>query len=471
MRTVDIEQKTFKSFLSIIFFIFSYLVLFAGVIALVYYGSLFAMGMVMVHPSFFTIMLAVGLFGALLLVFIFIIKFIFQKNKVDRSGMVQIYEKDHPKLFALIREISDEVKTHFPKKVYLTPDVNASVFYDSSFWSMFFPIKKNLQIGLGLVNSVTESEFKAILAHEFGHFSQKSMKMGSYVYNVNQIIHNMLNDNQGYANMVDSWSAISGYFAIFVVLGIKVVELIQWILLKVYHVVNITYMELSREMEFHADEIAASVAGSSPLITSLKRLELADVSYQNLLEFYSKKIKENHRPINLYQDHSYVMNDLAKSYQLEMKNNLPSVEINDLSKFNKSRIVFEDQWASHPSTDDRVKRLELLGIEKENKVDSAWNYFSKKEETQQLMTNKMFEAVQYEGEVSLLGSTKFENQFQEFNKAKTFDERYNNYYDSYPIEKFDIDAAIKEKTDSENLSLESIFNDDKTDFSTLMVRK
>jgi len=38
---------------------------------------------------------------------------------------------------------------------------------------MFLPVKKNLQIGMALVNSVTVTEFKAILAHEFGHFSQK----------------------------------------------------------------------------------------------------------------------------------------------------------------------------------------------------------------------------------------------------------------------------------------------------------
>jgi hypothetical protein len=64
-------------------------------------------------------------------------------------------------------------------------DVNASVFYDSSFWSIIFPIRKNLQIRLGLVNKIIEQELKAILAHEFGCFSQRSTKVGSFVYDVN----------------------------------------------------------------------------------------------------------------------------------------------------------------------------------------------------------------------------------------------------------------------------------------------
>jgi len=35
-------------------------------------------------------------------------------------------------------------------------------FYNSSFWSMFLPVRKNLEIGLGLVNSINISEFKQL---------------------------------------------------------------------------------------------------------------------------------------------------------------------------------------------------------------------------------------------------------------------------------------------------------------------
>ena len=47
--------------------------------------------------------------------------------------------------------------------------MNAAVFYDLSIFNLFFPSKKNLEIGLGLVNVLNLGEFKAILAHEFGH--------------------------------------------------------------------------------------------------------------------------------------------------------------------------------------------------------------------------------------------------------------------------------------------------------------
>ena len=56
----------------------------------------------------------------------------------------------------------------------------------------FLPTPKNLQIGLGLLNVLNLSEFKAVLAHEFGHFTQKSMRVGSYVYIANRFMIDMV---------------------------------------------------------------------------------------------------------------------------------------------------------------------------------------------------------------------------------------------------------------------------------------
>ena len=75
---------------------------------------------------------------------------------------------------------------------------------------------------MGLINSVTHDELKAILAHEFGHFSQKSMKVGSYVYHVNHIIYNLLYDNGSYDVMVQKLANVSSYFVLFITIAIKI---------------------------------------------------------------------------------------------------------------------------------------------------------------------------------------------------------------------------------------------------------
>ena len=50
---------------------------------------------------------------------------------------------------------------------------------------------------------------------------------------------------------------------------------------------------LSREMEFHADEIVANVTGYEPLKYGLLWLSLADHSFRSVLSFYDGKIIEN----------------------------------------------------------------------------------------------------------------------------------------------------------------------------------
>ena len=302
----NFKKMTTKAIISIAVFLIVYILLLLLGVSLTVLCVFLGVKIIIAKPIFFTIALGIGLasFGFFILGFLF--KFIFKKHKIDRSHLTEITEETEPKLFKFIKDIVVEIDTDFPKKIYLSNDVNASVFYDSSFWSMFFPIKKNLQIGLGLVNTSTEQEFKAIMAHEFGHFSQKSMKVGSYVYNVNQVIFNMLYDNESFDKMIQQWANISGYFSIFVIIAVKIIEGIQWILKKMYEFININYLALSREMEFHADEVAANVAGYLPLKESLLRMDLADHSYNSVISFYENKLTENVKSSNLYKEQNFV---------------------------------------------------------------------------------------------------------------------------------------------------------------------
>jgi Zn-dependent protease with chaperone function len=326
---------------------------------------------------------------------------------------------------------------------------------------MFFPIKKNLQIGLGLVNTITEQEFKAIMAHEFGHFSQKSMKVGSYVYNVNQVIFNMLYDNESFDKMIQKWANISGYFSIFVVIAVKIIEGIQWILKKMYDFININYLALSREMEFHADEVAANVAGFLPLKESLLRMDLADHSYNSVINFYENKLSENTKSENIYKEQNYVLNFLANESELPFKNSLPLVSSIDLSKYNKSKLIIKDQWASHPSTDERISNLERLNISKENtNQESANSLFLSIETLQQNLTNKLFSSVENSDNLTPLKFDEFKSEYNQNYEKNTFNKVYNGYYDNKNPNYFDINDIANL---SNNHTIEMLFNKEKID--------
>jgi Zn-dependent protease with chaperone function len=323
---------------------------------------------------------------------------------------------------------------------------------------MFLPIKKNLIIGLGLVNACTKQELKAILAHEFGHFSQRSMKVGSYVYNVNQIIFNLVNDDESYRKAIEGWANASGYFAIFAMLALKVTQGIKWILSKMYSFVNIRHMALSREMEFHADEVAANIAGSKALEESLLRLDLAANSYNNVISFYDGKITDSKTSKNIYREQFFVMNFLAQESEIETKNNLPFIKIEEAGLFNKSKLVIENQWASHPSTEDRVARLQQLNISKQSDNDSARLLFKNIETTEEKLTSKLFSQVQYDHPSSELSFDSFRNEFENNYNKNSFDRIFNGYYDNKNPNTFNQTLSNPSET---NITFDDLFSKEK----------
>jgi hypothetical protein len=134
--------------------------------------------------------------------------FSFTRSK-EADDSVEIKREDCPELFMVIDDIVKHTGCKKPKHVYLSVDVNACVFFNSSFWSIFFPVRKNLKIGLGLFEGLNIDELKSILAHEFGHFSQKSMKIGSTVYVINQVLYNMTYTQDFWDKMLDAWCSSS----------------------------------------------------------------------------------------------------------------------------------------------------------------------------------------------------------------------------------------------------------------------
>lgn len=378
--------------------------------------------------GFWGILAGLGIVSVGVLVLFFLVKFLFAVNRSDMSSSVQITEEEQPVLFAFIRSVAADTQTPFPKKIFLSADVNASVSYNSSFWSMFLPVKKNLQIGLGLVNSISVSEFKAVLAHEFGHFSQRSMKLGSFVYQVNRIIYNMLYQNSGYALVLNGLGNLHGLLAIFTQITVAIVRSIQWILQQMYGLINRQYSSLSREMEFHADAVAASVGGSEALITALRRVEIADTAYGLTIEHCTRLLEQKKVSPNIYPNQKATLEDLAINYQLDMQHGLPVLTDAFLAGLKTMRINYKDQWASHPSREDREAHLRSLNITAENDPQPAWILFEQTSYWQEQLTQKIYASADCSG-THTIDASDFNEYLVAERNLYSLPPEYNGYYD------------------------------------------
>ncbi|RYY52603.1 MAG: hypothetical protein EOO09_20900 [Chitinophagaceae bacterium] len=419
---------------SIILFLIVYIALMIAAVALAALCFYFGVAIIIALPKFLTIVAGVGLMAVGVSVIFFLIKFIFSVSKMENAGRVEVTETEQPRLFAFIRRLSEETRTPFPKKIFLSPDVNACVFYNSSFWSMFFPVRKNLEIGVGLVNSLNVSEFKAVIAHEFGHFSQRSMKLGSFTYNVNRVIYNMLYENRGYGRFLQAWGNLDGLLSVFAVITAKIAQGIQSILKLMYQRINKDYLGLSREMEFHADAIAASVAGGNNIISGLGRIQLAQGCYSTALEYAGDWVKEKKKMSNIFSNQRLVFQRVAADNKLPLQDGLPIVDLDFLSRFSESRVNYQDQWASHPTINERKINVDLLALEVPQDHTAAWDLFDHPEKVQQQFTSKVYETIQMEADTSVATTEDFSRAYDEQVAEYTVPAMFKGFYDNRLID-------------------------------------
>lgn len=424
------KERGRKAITSVAIFIVVYILLLIAALGFVIVCGFVGIGIIGLRVNFLTIGIGGGVIGLGLIVLIFLIKFVFKRTKNDTKGWIELDKKSEPRLFSFLEQTAQDAGSPLPKKVYLSHDVNASVFYNSSFWSMFLPVKKNLHIGYGLVNATTVQEFKATLAHEFGHFSQRSMKVGSYVYQVNKVIYNLLYENDSFNSGAKTWAEFNWFFAIFVSLASWIIRGIQWILQKLYNSVNLSHKALSREMEFYADAVGAKVAGSEALINLLLRLDIADNALNKVFSFYDGKIADNFKSKNVFAEQKEVLDFWVNENKYPFQNGFPKLSLSEINKYNKSKLVVKDQWSSHPSTEDRIRALEDLGVAvQEVDYRPARELFMDPVEIEKRISSNLFQDIPYSIIPETLSIADFRNQFEENEKENWFNPLYNGYYD------------------------------------------
>jgi len=380
-----------------------------------------------------------GIISIGIMVFIFLIKFVFSVKKHDESGTVALTEQEQPDLFAFIRQLTTDTQTPFPKKIVISPEVNACVYYNDSFWSMIFPVKKNLQIGLALVNSLNLSEFKAVMAHEFGHFSQRSMKLGSFVYHVNKAIYNMLFENKDFGSFLSKWGSIHWAIGIFVWVTVQLLKGIQYILQQMYGFINKNYMSLSREMEFHADAVAASVSGSNNLVTALRKLEVSDGCYQSVIQKADEWLAENFRLENIYSNHDEVMIKYAVHNNLPIENATPVPDDAFFKKFQLHKVNVKNQWASHPPREEREVHLQQMDIPAVRDNRPAWVIFNDAEMLQKKLTVQLYRTIPDHQEKEALNAAAFKERYLQDVESLSLPKEYNGFYDDRQLSEIDIE--------------------------------
>jgi len=285
------------------------------------------------------------------------------------------------------------------------------------------------------------------------------MKFGSYIYNLNKVIYNMLYDNEGYGKLLNQWARIHNMFRMMAMLNIQIIRGIQFILRKVYGVLNKTYLGLSREMEFHADAVAAYVSGSNQVITSLKRIDIGHASYSTLINYLNKQLHDNKRVDNMYPMQQEITRHFSSLYKTRVDAAGLPVITEEMITPNESEIIISNQWASHPTTNDREQHAKKINLITPDITETAWSLFHNAEQLQVLLTDQLYISTTNKP-ITILNFEAFKNDFYSTIATNSLNEHYKGYYDDRNITQFDLEETVLSASDHLILNINNILTDE-----------
>ncbi len=402
--------------------------------------------------------LGLGLLALGGLIVYYNIKFILNIFKKTATNGIEIFETDQPELFKLIKATADKVGTKHPKKVFIIDDVNAYVSYSNNLQSLVFPTRKNLSIGVGLLHGISQNELKGIIAHEFGHFSQKSMTIGSHVGNATKIMEDILYSNQTLKFDVDNLGQINGIVGFISMGAVAYNKMIESILKIIHKKLEFNYLKLSREMEFHADQIATNVVGIETMSKPLLRIELYQFVYQELANFYTNLQDDKKFSTNIYQNMNQLVDFYIDDYELFLENNLAIVGINEFNQ-NHSLLQFEDLWSTHPEMDKRLANIASTNHHSEiDKSPKAITLLQKNNEFEEEFTfNFFFQLNLYR--VNEINNSEFIETFKTIYNKYNYPKVYNHFFTNYDLP-FDRIKEVDLTNKQQNIPTNELFSDE-----------
>jgi Zn-dependent protease with chaperone function len=184
------------------------------------------------------------------------LKAIFAVRHAMPPGMVELKRDEQPRLFDYLMALADTAGAPRPHRVFLSNRVNAAVFYDLSLLNLIFPSKKNLEIGLPLVNAMPLGELRAVLAHEFGHFAQRSMAVGRWTYVAQQVVQEMVARRDALDEFIEGIGRLDIRLRVLAWSLQILVWSLRSLVEQAFRLVVLMQRALSREMEMQADLVA-----------------------------------------------------------------------------------------------------------------------------------------------------------------------------------------------------------------------
>jgi heat shock protein HtpX len=242
--------------------------------------------------------------------------------------------EQQPRLFAEISNIAQSLDQPMPHEVYFVPEINAWVAQRGGIAGL--GSRRVMALGAPLMAILTVSQFRAVLAHEFGHYHAGDTKLSPWIYKTRTAIIRTVQNLASHRSYLAYLSYLFKWYA----------EMFLRITLAI-----------SRAQEYAADRLAAQLAGSQALVDGLKQLHRGDVAWQSYLRSEVAPVVSAGYlpPISIGFTHFLATPNVSRQVEANLQRELAEGKA--------------DPFDSHPSLPQRIAALRELtaGVAEDNR--------------------------------------------------------------------------------------------------------
>ncbi len=270
--------------------------------------------------------------------------------------------QEAPDLWALAEAVAARVETRPIDSIYITPGAEVAVTERGPLLRKLRGLgERALILGLGALPGMTQGQLKAILAHEYGHFSNRDTAGGNLALQVRVSMHQMAFQlaTNGLAKWYNpAWLFINGFNRIFL---------------------RIT-LGASRLQEILADRYAAVAYGSRLFVEGLKHIVRQSLAFNlQVNQEANEALRQNRALSNVY-----ALSDLSGGQEDGLEKRVQEV-------INRPTAAYD----SHPAVRDRIRLVEMIGAgDAENSPEPVWPLLPDADHLQDEMTRILQNRVQ-----------------------------------------------------------------------------
>ncbi|MFN8484027.1 MAG: M48 family metallopeptidase [Anaerolineae bacterium] len=289
----------------------------------VYGGILYVILRMGYIPVYFSLALIVGAVTSVIAV----VRSLFVRIRDTEPGR-PLTRQEAPQLWQVVEDVGRHVDSRPVDVIYLTPGTEIAVMERGNLWrKMRGTARRCLILGLGALPGMPLPQFQAILAHEYGHFSNKDTSGGTLA---NQVQVSLIRLAEGLARRGlakwynPAWLFVNGFYRLFMR----------------------ATRGASRLQEVLADRYAALAYGADNLIAGLLFIIRRDLNFEWEADYQIRLALQTQRDLaNLYAVAEPTVNNAQKEINAAYE-----------AVVNRKTALYD----THPSVKDRIALLEKL---------------------------------------------------------------------------------------------------------------